>query len=149
MFAMRSSQKLKILNSDPIGHNTNISATGKANQFNQTIAANGYALYEPGGEAVEPFAVSCSIHPWMAARMIVRQNPYFAVTGPDGTFEIPHVPTGVDLEFRVWQEKCRFVPAATVDGTPAPGFKGRLKLKLAKDEPKQVKLEIDASVFAK
>jgi hypothetical protein len=149
MLAMRSSQKLKIMNSDGIGHNTNIAATGKVNQFNQTIAGNSYAMYEPGGEAPEPFAVSCNIHPWMSARMIARNSPYFAVTDEKGSFVIEKVPAGVDLEFRVWQERCRFVPSATVDGKAMPGLKGRLKLKLDPDQPKKIEMVIDAAVFGK
>ena len=102
-----------MLNSDPVGHNTNIAGGGTAATINATIpAAKSYAMYEPGGESPEPFAVSCSIHPWMSAQMIVRDSPYFAVTKPDGTFEIANVPAGVPLEFRVWQEKSK-IPRKT------------------------------------
>ena len=84
MFAMRSKQKAKVLNSDPVGHNTNIQGGGKAAPINATIPSESFATYEPGGESPEPFGVSCAIHPWMSARMIVRDSPYFAVTKPDG-----------------------------------------------------------------
>jgi hypothetical protein len=149
MFAMRSKQKLKILNSDPVGHNTNVTGGGKAGTINQNIAANGYLLYEPGGESPEPFGVSCSIHPWMSARMLVRDNPYFAVTKPDGSFEIANVPAGVPLEFRVWQEASKFLQDVTVNGKPEKWSKGRLKLTLTPDEPKQLDVVVAANVFAK
>jgi len=149
MFAMRSKQKLKILNSDPVGHNTNIKGGGKAGTINATIPASAYTMYEPGGEAPEPFEVSCSIHPWMSARMLVRDSPYFAVTRPDGSFEIPNVPAGVPLEFRVWQEASKFLQDVTVNGKAEKWSKGRLKLTLTPDEPKQLDVVVAASVFAK
>jgi hypothetical protein len=80
----------------------------------------------------------------MSANMLVRNNPYFAVTKPDGSFEIANVPAGVDLEFRVWQEKTRYIPAITLNGEQLPKFKGRLKLKLEDGETRT----LDAVVAA-
>src|SRR5690606_18641448 len=51
MVAMRSSQPLRILNSDPIGHNTNITGGGRVQPFNQTIAAGGAITFQPAGES--------------------------------------------------------------------------------------------------
>jgi hypothetical protein len=146
-YAMRSKQKLKILNSDPVGHNTNIQGGGKAGAINATIPANAYAMYEPGGESAEPFAVSCSIHPWMSARMLVRDSPYFAITKPDGTFEIKNVPAGVPLEFRVWQEAGKFLQEVTVNGQAEKWSKGRLKVTLNPDEVRDMQVVVDAGAF--
>ncbi len=104
-FGMRSSQTLQILNSDPVGHNTNIAGDGRAGSSNSIVAAGQTATYAPGGESRQPFPVSCNIHPWMKAYMIVRDSPYFAVTQPNGEFAMPKVPAGVELEFRVWHER--------------------------------------------
>jgi len=149
MFGMRTSQKLKILNSDPVGHNTKTEPTGNTASINATIPANGYAPYEPGRESQEPFPVSCSIHPWMSARMLVRDSPYFAVTKLDGSFEIANVPAGVPLEFRVWQEKSKFLQDVTVNGKPEKWSKGRLKVTLQPDEQKQLDVVVAAAVFTK
>jgi hypothetical protein len=147
MFAMRSKQKAKVMNSDSVGHNTNIQATGKAAQINATIPSGSSTTYEPGGESPEPFNVSCAIHPWMSARMIVRDSPYFAVTKPDGSFEIANVPAGVPLEFRVWQEKGKFLQDVKVDGKAEKWSKGRLKVTLQPGEPKELNVVVDASAF--
>ena len=48
-----------------------------------------------------PSGVHCSIHPWMIAYMLPRKNRYFAVTAPDGTFEIPNLPAG-----EKWRSRC-------------------------------------------
>ncbi len=147
--AMRSSQTLKILNSDPIGHNTNIAGGGGAAPFNQTVSAGGQITYEPRGEAPSPFDVTCSIHPWMSAKMIVRNSPYFAVTRPDGTFEIANVPAGVKLEFRVWQEKAGFIQNVAVDGQPTEWSKGKLELTLQPDQDLEMNVAVDAAAFSR
>lgn len=147
MFAMRSTQKLKVHNSDPIGHNTKIDPTGKASPFNQTIAANSFAMYEPGGESPEPFPVSCSIHPWMSSRMIVRDSPYFAVSKADGTFEIPNVPAGVKLDFKVWQEAAGFLQDVSINGKAEKLSKGKLTLTLQPEEVLDLNIEVAGSAF--
>lgn len=149
MFAMRSAQKLKVLNSDPVGHNTNIAGGGNASASNNNIPSASYSMYAPGGESPEPFSVSCSIHPWMRANMIVRDAPHFAVTKPDGSFEIANVPAGVPLEFRVWQERGKFLSNVTVNGKKETWSKGRLKLTLQPEEQKDLEVVVEAGAFAK
>ena len=41
----------------------------------------------------------------MKAYIIARDDPYVAVTKPDGTFEIKNLPAGEDIEFQVWHEQ--------------------------------------------
>lgn len=47
--------------------------------------------------------VSCDIHPWMRAYVLVFDNPYFAVTPRDGTVTLRSVPPG-DYVVAVWHE---------------------------------------------
>lgn len=145
VFAIRADQTLKILNSDGFGHNTNLAPTEGAAPFNQTIPANGFATHVLGGVSRQPFKVSCSIHPWMNAWMISRKDPYFAVTGADGKFSIPNLPTGVELEFRVWQEKANFVENVTVNGSTETWSKGKFTLTLEPDKPQELNVVIDGS----
>ncbi|HEY3129058.1 MAG TPA: carboxypeptidase regulatory-like domain-containing protein [Acidobacteriota bacterium] len=48
--------------------------------------------------------VKCNIHPWMKAYIGVVKNPFFAVTGKDGTFEIKGLPPG-SYTVAAWHEK--------------------------------------------
>jgi hypothetical protein len=139
VFAMRASQRLQILNSDPIGHNTNIGEFG----YNVTIGANDSTFFEPGREKRTPFQVRCSIHPWMQGWMITRDNPYFAVTKEDGTFTIPKVPAGVELEFTVWHERSR-MSKFTVNGSAESR---KFVRKLTKGHDAELNLVVDASQF--
>lgn len=104
VYAMLDTQSVKILNSDQLGHNTNISGGEEASAFNQLVPSGGSIQYTPGGPSGLPMSVTCNIHPWMKAYMMVADNPYFAVTGEDGQFTLANVPAGVELELRAWQE---------------------------------------------
>jgi plastocyanin len=151
MLAVRTGQTVILKNSDPIGHNTNIVAKGKALSANVTIASNSTSDYPVSGESSEPFDVSCSIHPWMSAKMITRDNPYFAVTKADGTFEIKNVPAGVPLEFKVWQESAKFIQNVKLNGAAAKWPKGKLTLKdndvLKPGENRKLDVIVDVSSF--
>lgn len=153
LLAARTGQTVVLTNSDPIGHNTNIVAKGKALSANVTIASNGTSEYPVSGESSEPFDVSCSIHPWMSAKMITRDNPYFAVTKADGTFEIKNIPAGVPLEFKVWQESSKFIQGVKLNGTAAKWPKGKLTLKdkdvLKPGEDRKLDVTVELSVFGK
>ncbi len=46
----------------------------------------------------------CNVHPEMGAVIVVLDNPYFAVTGPDGKFQIDGVPPG-SYTLKTWSEK--------------------------------------------
>ena len=81
--------------------------------------------------------------------MLVRDNPYFAVTKADGTFEIANVPAGVPLEFRVWQEKSKFLQKVTVNGKPETWNKGRIKTTLQPDQALVLDVAVDAAAFSK
>jgi hypothetical protein len=147
VFAIRTSQKMRILNSDPVGHNTNIQPRRGANSFNQTIPAGGAVEHEPGGQSADPFPVSCSIHPWMKAHMITRNNPYFSVSKSDGNFAIGQLPAGVDLEFRVWHEKVGFLGNVTVNGQPTKWNKGKVSLRLNPGADMQLNVELDSALL--
>jgi len=48
--------------------------------------------------------VRCNIHRWMQMYINVLSNPYYAVTGKDGTFVIKGLPPG-EYTIEAWQEK--------------------------------------------
>jgi hypothetical protein len=49
--------------------------------------------------------ISCSIHPWVIAYVLPRDNPYIGLSDEDGSFEITNLPAGKSLEFQVWHER--------------------------------------------
>jgi uncharacterized lipoprotein NlpE involved in copper resistance len=149
VFPLRLGTTILIKNSDPVGHNTNIE--GK-NSFNQTIPANASIAFKPQKEEAVPVSVRCSIHPWMLAYFLPRENGYVAVTTEDGSFEIPNLPAGEELEFQVWHESAAGPGKSLVLTTPEAkelkwSNKGRFKVKLVEDEVREVNLTVPAAAF--
>ncbi|NIP87080.1 MAG: hypothetical protein GTO03_16560 [Planctomycetales bacterium] len=101
---LQATQKLKILNSDPVAHNTKIDAK-RAKSINESIPPGGSTVYLPGKSEKEPAPVSCSIHPWMKAYVLPLDNSYASVTDRQGKFEIANLPAGVDVQLQAWHEK--------------------------------------------
>jgi plastocyanin len=93
-------------NDDTVSHNV-FSPSGSATPFN-------LGIYGPGVKKTETFnapgvvPLLCIIHPDMSAFVIVLQNPYFALTREDGSFEIDRVPPGT-YQLKLWDEKLKTV----------------------------------------
>jgi hypothetical protein len=117
-----------VKNSDTVGHNSNI-ATVKNAPSNNLIPAGGEATVKFASEEAIPAQVTCNIHPWMKAWLLVRPNPYAAVSKPDGTFEIPGVPVG-DVELQFWHEKAGYLGEMKVGGKTEKPSRGRMKVKV-------------------
>jgi hypothetical protein len=141
-------ETIELKNSDPTGHNTNLIGTG----FNPSIPAGGSLTYKVQKEQAVPIKVVCSIHPWMVAHMLMRKNPYYAVTDDQGRFEIANVPAGEPLEFQVWHESGDASGNGLVGETPdAPDLKwtnrGRVTVTLQPDEVKEIKVIVPPDAF--
>jgi hypothetical protein len=146
VFAARVGQPIDVKNSDPVGHNTNISGS----DFNQLIPAGGSLAYKPKAETGMPTMVTCNVHPWMKAYMVFRKDGYVAVSAADGTFTIPDLPAGELIEFQVWHERSTG-PSGAV-GLAKPDLKwtpkGRFQIKLEADETKDLgTLEVPAGAL--
>ena len=144
--AFQISQRIKILNSDPMGHNTKLSPRFSGS-FNQTVPVGDFVYYQAEAEEKQPVSVECSIHPWMQAWMMPRQNSYFAVTDKDGNFEISQLPAGVEVGFRAWHEKTRFIQNVTVGGQKEKWSKGKFKRTLDPGSTDDLQVAVVASEF--
>ncbi len=108
-------QPLRILNSDGILHNVNLHAK-KNEPFNRSMPGKVKQL-EVTFDYAERIRVGCDVHKWMAGRIIVAKNPYYAVTGKDGTFRFENVPAG-KYTVEIWHEK---LGKKQADVTVSPG----------------------------
>ena len=100
IMAIQTNQKLLVRNSDPVLHNVHakptVAANGEPNNA-QTAGAPDIEMSFPAPENFIKF--QCDVHSvangsWMLAWVTVVDNPYFAVSGKDGTFKISNVPPG-------------------------------------------------------
>lgn len=122
-------QELVVKNSDSVGHNSNI-ATVKNAPSNNLIPAGGEAAVKFTSDEAVPAQVTCNIHPWMKGWLVVRPNPYAAVSKADGTFEIKDVPVG-EVELQFWHEKAGYLGEMTIGGKAEKASKGRKKVAVA------------------
>jgi plastocyanin len=91
---------VEFLNSDRLLHN--IHSAGRANTvFNRT---------QPRGRTIpitfakpEIVPISCDLHGWMRAWVVVMEHPFFAVTGSEGEFALDNVPPG-KYTLNLWHE---------------------------------------------
>jgi hypothetical protein len=146
IYAMRTNQVLEIKNSDTVGHNANLAGLTSANM---QIGPNSSVSYTPAYQENKPFTVDCKAHPWMSSYIIVRDAPFFAVTGEDGSFQISNVPTGVALPFKFWHE---VLPSGafevTINGAGVKLSRGKFDLPpLEPDEQRELNIEINAELF--
>jgi hypothetical protein len=84
--------KLTVINEDPVLHNTH-GFYGQRTAFNMAIPKQGQTIKAPlrrGGMA----AIECDVHAWMHAHVYMTRNPYYMITGADGTFSISDIPPG-------------------------------------------------------
>ena len=90
---VRTTQPLEIINSDSTMHN--VHGRPDANRefnFGQAVAGMKNDVTFTVPEVLIPF--KCDVHSWMYAYVGVVDNPYFAVTGNGGKFELKTIPPG-------------------------------------------------------
>ena len=103
MMGMRTAQVLRVTNSDPVTHNIHPMAEVNR-EWNQSQGPGDEAISRKFARAELIIPVKCNIHKWMHASIAVLAHPYFAVSGPDGSFAIANVPPG-SYTVAAWQEK--------------------------------------------
>jgi len=93
VLGVMAGQTVKIVNSDPTTHN--IHPTPKDNrEWNESQPPQSAPLEKTFAREEVMLPVKCNQHPWMRMFVNVTKNPFYAVTGPDGKFEIKGLPPG-------------------------------------------------------
>jgi plastocyanin len=95
---------VKFLNSDPTPHNVFSPDYEKYNLGTWPQGQTKDHVFDKCKSFPCVYTQLCRVHPEMEGFIVVLQNPYFAVTGRDGKFEITNVPPG-SYQLGVWHEK--------------------------------------------
>ena len=114
---MWTKQTLLLKNSDPVGHNTKIEFLSNP-PINPILPANGQLKQTVKKEERMPTSVSCSIHPWMQALVLVRENPYAGVTDAEGKITLKNMPVG-KYQFAIWHKQIGWIREASDAGGKA------------------------------
>jgi hypothetical protein len=122
--ALRTTQTFIGENPDPVGHNMKFSPFANT-EFNLAIASGGkIAMLFPIVESA-PAPMQCNSHPWMKGHVLVRDDPYFAVSDASGKVTIKDLPAD-EWSFRIWHEKAGFVRKGTLAGKAFEWQRGRM-----------------------
>lgn len=99
----QTGQEIRFLNSDATLHNVHtMPENSSASNFGMSRKG-----LERGIRIAKPEVmvdVKCDVHPWMKAYIGVLDHPHFALTQPDGTFELTNIPAG-EYTVAVWHER--------------------------------------------
>ena len=98
--AMLKDSELKVLASDPVNHN--IHTYSFDNDPINLMMTSGQD-YVQAFEEPEVVKVECDLHHWMTAWVVVTDNPYYAISGDSGAFEILNIPPG-KYKLTAWHE---------------------------------------------
>jgi hypothetical protein len=97
-------QKLILKNSSPVGHSHRAIGNPKyQDHLGRSFPPTAEATLKLKPQPL-PVSVQCDIHTWMQAYVWVFDHPYCAITKEDGTFTIPRVPVGMDVQVMAWHE---------------------------------------------
>jgi hypothetical protein len=125
---VRDHHPISVTNLDPVSHDLQVYERDNEHVF---IMLHRPALTKTGTTDVVKFTgvrkeitMQCGMHPFMQGHGIAVDNPYYALTGLDGTFTIKDLPAGI-YRVKAWhpilgtQEQQITVEAG---GTASPGF---------------------------
>jgi len=125
VMVVRPGSQVEIVNQDPILHNVH-AYRGDDTVFNMAQPFQGQrsAQSMPEDGVVR---VVCDVHDWMRAYILVLDNPYVAISGKDGSFEIDGVPPGT-YKVTMWHE---LLGTHTKEVTVPPGGTGEVDFIIA------------------
>lgn len=112
---------VKFINSDPILHNVFWPASKDGSYSGRNLGSWGKGksksvTYDKEGHLV----ILCNVHPEMEAHIVVLQNPFFAIVGKEGTYEIEGIPPG-EYSVKAWYPQPKRLKAKTAEATVAAG----------------------------
>ena len=93
MMGIMVKQPFRIMNDDQADHNIHDMPEKNA-AFNESQMPTDKPITKTFSTPEMMIALQCNQHPWMRAYVNVTANPFYAVTAPDGSFEIKNLPPG-------------------------------------------------------
>jgi plastocyanin len=141
---LQTAQRLRWKNPDPIGHVLRMSPPN--NPWIDSIIPTGKEVeYTLTAREDMPVSVVCNIHPWMSAHILVRDNPYMAVSDKSGNLKLANVPAG-KRTFYFWHERHWLLNDLTI-GEAGKTRRGRLTLDVAEGENDLGEVRVPASML--
>jgi len=108
----RAGQTLVLKNSDNVGHNCRITTIEHGHNVNIVKNSEAEVVLEDLSDRV-PGEVKCDMHQWMDGIILIRDNPYVAISDETGKFTIENIPAG-DWKFQFWHKKAGYLKTIEV-----------------------------------
>jgi len=118
VLAMQAGQNLQIINDDPTSHNIHPMPVNNR-EWNKSQPPGMAPIDATFAREEISIPVKCNIHPWMKSYIAVFKNPYFTVTGKDGSFRLLNLPPG-NYTITAWHEKYGSISQSVTLGSNAP-----------------------------
>jgi plastocyanin len=124
--------KVNFLNSDSVLHNVFWSKSDDGSYPARNLgtwgkgASKDFTFDKEGA-----VTLLCNVHPEMESHVVVLQNPFFAVVGKDGAYEIKGVPPG-QYSVKAWYANPKKLKAKTAKAAVAAGQATQLDFSLSR-----------------
>ncbi|WP_237607464.1 cupredoxin domain-containing protein [Roseimaritima sediminicola] len=126
ILVLQAGDTLQITNSDPVGHNPNVSMLRNPPSGLLIPPSQSPRMKLDKAEPA-PLPVVCNIHPWMKAYVVVLEHPYAGVSDEQGRLVIKNLPEE-ELVFRVFVEAAkRSLDTVNVNGQPQQWTRNRFR----------------------
>jgi plastocyanin len=124
--------KVNFLNSDSVLHNVMWKKSDDGSYPAQNLGTWGKGaskdfVFDKEGSV----GLLCNVHPEMESYVVVLQNPFFALAGKDGAYEIKGVPPG-QYTVKAWYPNPKKLKAKTAKVTVAAGQAAQLDFSLSR-----------------
>lgn len=148
VFGLWTEQKLFFKNRDGHGYNP-VVQTFRNPPVSFLIRPNKDYRHEYSAFERIPCPVICSVHPWMKAYAIIRDNPYIGISDEDGHVSLRHLPVG-EHQIQFWHETAGYLSSVKINGVANEWTRGRLKVYIVPNKTIQLGVvEIPAVAFEK
>lgn len=122
VLGLMAGQSLRVLNDDDAQHNIHPMPQHN-DEWNESQMPRGQAIIKSFAHPEIMMPVRCNQHQWMVMYVNVMENPYFAVSSEDGSFQIKNLPPGdytlvaVHEKFGEQTIKITVAPKQTANGS--------------------------------
>ncbi len=127
---VQTGQTFTLKNTDDVGHNTHITCFN--NEENINLPAGGSVDVTMKKAEKAPGNITCDIHKWMSAVVLIRDEPYAAISDDDGTFQLDNIPAGT-WQFQFWHKKSGYLRKLEIPGYKV-GRKGEIEVTIKNGE---------------
>jgi len=98
----RVGQEVTFINSDAMFHNVR-TVSDENDVFNLTMPGKDQRITRQFLRPERMVEARCDVHPWMESHIGIVEHDWWAISGPDGSFELNGVPFG-SYEVTAWHE---------------------------------------------